>query len=193
MNLKTEHFFENSKQWNEEFNLLREIVRENQSLEEDYKWMHPCYTYSGKNVVLIHGFKEYCALLFHKGALMQDPEQLLIQQTAHVQSARQLRFTSISQIIDLRDIIKKYITEAVEIEKSGKKIEMRKVADYPVPEEFKRALAEDNLLQTAFQSLTPGRQKGYLFYFNQAKQSKTRESRIEKYYQQILDGKGIDD
>lgn len=193
MNLKTEHFFENSKQWNEEFNLLREIVRENQSLEEDYKWMHPCYTYSGKNVVLIHGFKEYCALLFHKGALMQDPEQLLIQQTAHVQSARQLRFTSIPQIIDLRNIIKKYITEAVEIEKSGKKIEMRKVADYPVPEEFKRALAEDNLLQTAFQSLTPGRQKGYLFYFNQAKQSKTRESRIEKYYQQILDGKGIDD
>lgn len=193
MNLKIEHFFENATRWNEEFNLLREIVRDNKTLQEDYKWMHPCYTFEGKNVVLIHGFKEYCALLFHKGALLKDPKNILIQQTENVQSARQLRFTTIEQIESLREVISAYIQEAIEIEKSGKKVDMRKAADYPVPEEFKRALLEDPLLQAAFQSLTPGRQKAYLFYFNQAKQVKTREARIEKYYQHILDGKGIDD
>ncbi|MGJ1191573.1 YdeI/OmpD-associated family protein [Sphingobacterium sp. UBA7038] len=193
MNLKIEHFFENATRWNEEFNLLREIVRGNKTLQEDYKWMHPCYTFEGKNVVLIHGFKEYCALLFHKGALLKDSKNILIQQTENVQSARQLRFTTIEQIESLREVISAYIQEAIEIEKSGKKVDMRKAADYPVPEEFKRALLEDPLLQKAFQSLTPGRQKGYLFYFNQAKQEKTRVARIEKYYQHILDGKGIDD
>jgi Uncharacterized protein conserved in bacteria len=193
MNLKAEHFFENEKKWREEFMLLREIIRENQALEEDYKWMHPCYTFLDKNVVLIHGFKEYCALLFHKGALLKDPNNRLIQQTENVQSARQLRFTNSLQIEASREIIAAYIREAIEIEKSGKKVEMRKTADYPVPEEFTRALHEDPLLQAAFQSLTPGRQKAYLFYFNQAKQVKTRKARIEKYYQHILDGKGIDD
>lgn len=193
MNLKAEHFFENAKKWNEEFNLLREVVIENQSLEEDYKWMHPCYTFEGKNIVLIHGFKNYCALLFHKGALLKDNKKLLIQQTENVQSGRQLRFTDIDQISSLRNVIVDYIQEAIEIEKSGAKIAMRKAEDYPVPEEFARALREDQALQSAFSSLTPGRQKAYLFYFNQAKQSKTRESRIEKYYQHILDGKGIDD
>lgn len=193
MNLKAEHFFENAKKWNEEFILLREIIRENQALEEDYKWMHPCYTFQDKNVVLIHGFKEYCALLFHKGALLKDPKNMLIQQTENVQSARQIRFTNSEQIEASREAIAEYIREAIEIEKSGKKVEMRKTADYPVPEEFTRALHEDPLLQIAFQSLTPGRQKAYLFYFNQAKQVKTREARIEKYYQHILDGKGIDD
>lgn len=193
MNLKIEHFFENATRWKEEFNLLREIVRDNKTLQEDYKWMHPCYTFEGKNVVLIHGFKEYCALLFHKGALLKDPKNILIQQTENVQSARQLRFTTIEQIESLRGVISEYIHEAIEMEKSGKKVEMRKTADYPVPEEFTRALHEDPLLQAAFQSLTPGRQKAYLFYFNQAKQVKTREARIEKYYQHILDGKGIDD
>lgn len=193
MNLKAEHFFENAKKWHEEFMLLREIIRENQALEEDYKWMHPCYTFQDKNVVLIHGFKEYCALLFHKGALLEDPSNMLIQQTENVQSARQLRFTNSAQIEASREVITAYIREAIEIEKSGKKVEMRKTADYPVPEEFTRALHEDPLLQAAFQLLTPGRQKAYLFYFNQAKQVKTRESRIEKYYQHILDGKGIDD
>ncbi|WP_312398688.1 YdeI/OmpD-associated family protein [Sphingobacterium sp.] len=193
MNLKAEHFFENAKKWNEEFNLLREIVTENQSLVEDYKWMHPCYTFEGKNIVLIHGFKNYCALLFHKGALLKDNKKLLIQQTENVQSGRQLRFTDIDQISSLRTVIVDYIQEAIEIEKSGAKVAMRKAEDYPVPEEFARALREDQALQSAFTSLTPGRQKAYLFYFNQAKQPKTRESRIEKYYQHILDGKGIDD
>ena len=193
MNLKIEHFFENATRWNEEFNLLREIIRENKTLREDYKWMHPCYTFEGKNVVLIHGFKEYCALLFHKGVLLKDTKNMLIQQTENVQSARQIRFTNSEQIEASREAIAEYIREAIEIEKSGKKIEMRKTEDYPVPEEFTRALNDDPLLQTAFQSLTPGRQKAYLFYFNQAKQIKTRESRIEKYYQHILNGKGIDD
>lgn len=143
--------------------------------------------------MLIHGFKYYCALLFHKGALLKDTKNILIQQTENVQSARQIRFTNITEIIKLSPFIREYITEAVEIERAGKKIEMKKVSDYPIPPEFQKALDEDEVLNKAFYSLTPGRQKGYLFYFNQAKQSKTREIRIEKYHQHILDGKGIDD
>ncbi|QQD13071.1 YdeI/OmpD-associated family protein [Sphingobacterium sp. UDSM-2020] len=193
MNTQLEHFFEKTQQWSEEFNLLRDIITENKSLEEEYKWMHPCYTLDGKNIVLIHGFKEYCALLFHKGALLKDPEGILIQQTENVQAGRQIRFKHIAEIITLRSVIQAYIREAIEIEKAGLKVEMKKVNDYPIPEEFQQALAQDQELNTAFYSLTPGRQKGYLFYFNQAKQSKTRQNRIEKYYQQILDGKGIDD
>ncbi|MDH5826329.1 YdeI/OmpD-associated family protein [Sphingobacterium faecium] len=193
MNTAAAEFFQKAKKWNEEFLLLRDIIRENPSLVEDYKWMHPCYTYEGKNVVLIHGFKDYCALLFHKGALLKDSEHILIQQTDNVQSARQIRFTHIEEILALKTIIQEYIKEAIEIEKSGKKIELKKVSDYPLPEEFQQALEQDQELHTAFYALTPGRQKGYLFYFNQAKQSKTRQNRIEKYYQQILDGKGIDE
>ncbi len=193
MNLQAEKFFEKAKKWKEEFYLLREIITENDSLEEDYKWMHPCYTLDGKNVVLIHGFKEYCALLFHKGVLMKDPQNILIQQTENVQSARQIRFRNIEEVEKQRTIIKKYIQEAVKIEQSGQKVELKKVSEYPVPEEFQRALDEDKTLNDSFYALSPGRQKGYLFYFNQAKQSKTRETRIEKYYQNILDGKGIDD
>jgi uncharacterized protein YdeI (YjbR/CyaY-like superfamily) len=193
MNAQIEYFFEKANKWKEEFDLLREIVCENKSLEEDYKWMHPCYTFQGKNIVLIHGFKEYCALLFYKGVLMRDIKSIMIQQTDNVQSARQIRFTDAGQIIKLKSVIKEYIKEAIEIEKSGKKVEMKKAADYPVPEEFQRVLDEDEVLNKAFYSLTPGRQTGYLFYFNQAKQPKTREARIEKYYQHILDGKGIDD
>ncbi|MCW2258785.1 MULTISPECIES: YdeI/OmpD-associated family protein [Sphingobacterium] len=193
MNTQVEHFFEKTQQWSEEFNLLRDIITENKSLEEEYKWMHPCYTLDGKNIVLIHGFKEYCALLFHKGALLKDPEGILIQQTENVQAGRQIRFKHIAEIITLRPVIQAYIREAIEIEKAGLKVEMKKVNDYPIPEEFQQALAQDQELNTAFYSLAPGRQKGYLFYFNQAKQSKTRQNRIEKYYQQILDGKGIDD
>lgn len=193
MNEQVEQFFDKAKKWKDEFHLLREIVRQNKSLEEHYKWMHPCYTFERKNIVLIHGFKEYCALLFHKGALMKDPKNILIQQTENVQSARQIRFTNTEQIIKLKSVINSYIKEAIEIEKSGKKIEMKKVTDYPVPEEFQKILDEDETLNKAFYCLTPGRQKGYLFYFSQAKQSKTRQIRIEKYYQQIVDGKGIDD
>ncbi|MCI3936257.1 YdeI/OmpD-associated family protein [Chryseobacterium aahli] len=193
MQTEAELFFEKAKKWNEEFYLLREILLENKLLEEDYKWMHPCYTFQGKNVVLIHGFKEYCALLFHKGVLLKDPENILIQQTENVQSARQLRFTNISEIEELKSLIKSYVKEAVEIEKSGKKVAMKSAKDYAVPEEFQKVLDNDNEANKAFYALTPGRQKGYLFYFSQAKQAKTREARIEKYYQKILDGKGIDD
>jgi len=193
MNTQAEQFFDRAKKWKEEFDLLRTIVRENEALEEDYKWMHPCYTYGKKNVVLIHGFKEYCALLFHKGALLKDTKGVLIQQTENVQSARQMRFTDVGQIMKLESVIKDYINEAIEIEKSGKKVVLKKVTDYPIPEEFQAALSEDKALHGAFYSLTPGRQKAYLYYFNQAKQAKTREARIEKYYQHILDGKGIDD
>jgi uncharacterized protein YdeI (YjbR/CyaY-like superfamily) len=193
MKTETDIFFEKSNRWKEEFNLLRDIVRTNNSLSEDYKWMHPCYTYESKNVVLIHGFKEYYALLFHKGALLEDPKNMLIQQTKNVQSARQLRFTSISEIQTKKSQIVNFIRQAIEIEKSGQKVELKKVSDYPVPEELQLALKQDKNLKKAFYSLTPGRQKGYLFFFNQAKQSKTRLDRIEKYYQNILDGKGKDD
>ncbi|MCW8311770.1 YdeI/OmpD-associated family protein [Sphingobacterium sp. InxBP1] len=193
MNVEAAHFFENSNRWNEEFNLLREIVLQNPLLREEYKWMHPCYTYEGKNIVLIHGFKEYCALLFHKGALLKDPQQILIQQTENVQAARQLRFTNAADIEALRSSISDYIREAIDVEKSGQKVSMRRTEDYPVPEELQRAFNEDIAFKDSFQALTPGRQKAYLFYFSQAKQAKTRESRIEKYYQQILDGKGMDD
>lgn len=193
MQTEAELFFEKAKKWNEEFYLLREILLENKLLEEDYKWMHPCYTFQGKNVVLIHGFKEYCALLFHKGALLKDPEKILIQQTENVQSARQLRFTNISEIEELKSVIKSYVKEAVEIEKSGEKVAMESAKDYAVPEEFQKVLDNDNEVNKAFYALTPGRQKGYLFYFSRAKQAKTREARIEKYYQKIIDGKGIDD
>lgn len=193
MNAQTEQFFDKAKKWKVEYDLLREIVRENQLLIEDYKWMHPCYTFEGKNIVIIHGFKDYCALLFHKGALINDTKNILIQQTENVQSARQIRFTNIEQIIKQKPIIEDYIKQAIEIEISGRKIELKKVTDYPITPEFQQALHDDKALHQAFYSLTPGRQKGYLFYFNQAKQSNTRQARIEKYYQQILDGKGIDD
>lgn len=193
MNAQVENFFGRTNKWSKEFHLLRAIVTENKSLKEDYKWMHPCYTFEGKNVVLIHGFKEYCALLFHKGALIKDAKGILIQQTANVQSARQIRFTTTEQIAEMESVIKDYIKKAVEIEKSGKQVEMKKLADYPIPEEFQNVLTEDKALAKAFHSLSPGRQKAYLFYFNQAKQSKTREARIQKQYQRILAHKGIDD
>ncbi|AYN02526.1 YdeI/OmpD-associated family protein [Chryseobacterium sp. 3008163] len=179
MQTEAELFFEKAKKWNEEFYLLREILLENKLLEEDYKWMHPCYTFQGKNVVLIHGFKEYCALLFHKGVLLKDPENILIQQTENVQSARQLRFTNISEIKELKSLIKSYVKEAVEIEKSDEKVAMKSAKDYAVPEEFQKVLDNNNEANKAFYALTPGRQKGYLFYFSQAKQAKTREARIE--------------
>ena len=193
MNIQIEGFFEKSQKWHEEYNLLREIIKTETSLKEEFKWMHPCYTFQGKNVVLIHGFKEYCALLFYKGALLGDPEGILIQQTENVQSARQLRFTDLKEIQQQKTIISGYIKEALELEKIGAKVVMKTVEDYPIPVEFQRTLDDNIEFSKAFYSLTPGRQKGYLFYFNQAKQSKTRESRIEKYYQKILDGKGLDD
>ncbi|WP_409151759.1 YdeI/OmpD-associated family protein [Sphingobacterium sp. BS-2] len=193
MDKRIEQFLAKPGKWQDSFGLLREIVRENSSLEEAYKWNHPCYTVDGKNTLLIHGFKDYCALLFHKGALLKDQEKILVQQTENVQSARQIRFTAIEQIRELRATIKTYIEEAVKIERSGKKVELKKVGEYPVPTEFQRILEADAALNKAFHSLTPGRQKGYLFHFNSARQARTRESRIERYYQQILDGRGLDD
>ena len=193
MNRQAEQFFDKARKWREEYLLLREIILEDKSLEEDFKWMHPCYVFKGRNVVLIHGFKDYCALLFHKGALMKDPQHILIQQTENVQAARQIRFTNEEQILQLKASIKAYVKEAVAIEESGQKVELKNVSEYPMPEEFQKALDEDEAFKYAFYSLTPGRQKGYLFYFNQAKQSTTRISRIEKYYEAILAGKGIDD
>lgn len=193
MNPKVDLFLEKANKWKEEMVLLRNIALSNNELTEDYKWLHPCYTLNGKNIVLIHQFKEYCALLFHKGALMSDPDTLLIQQTENVQAARQLRFTSVEQIKELESVIKDYINEAIKIEKSGKKVALKETADFEVPEEFQTKLDADADLKRAFAALTPGRQRAYLFYFSQAKQSKTRESRVEKYIPKILDGKGMDD
>lgn len=193
MKTEAEHFFEKALKWNDEFHLLREIIFQNKLIQEDYKWMHPCYTYGGRNIVLIHGFKDYCALLFHKGALLNDNQGILIQQTENVQYARQIRFSNIEQIKKLKHIIINYINEAIEIERSGKKIELKKVADYPFPTEFQEVLDYDKELKQAFYSLTQGRQKGYLFYFNQAKLLGTRKKRIEKYYQHIIAGKGLGD
>lgn len=173
--------------------LLRDLVIGTKLLTEDFKWKHPCYTYEGNNVVLIHGFKDYCALLFHKGALLKDADGILIQQTENVQSARQIRFTDLESIIDQSAMVKAYIREAVEIEKSGIKVVLKQTADYAIPEEFQTQLDSDLVLKNAFSALTPGRQRAYLFYFSQAKQSKTRQARIEKYIPKILDAKGLDD
>ncbi len=162
-------------------------------LDEDYKWMHPCYTSGGKNIVLIHGFKEYCALLFFKGALLRDPEGILIQQTENVQSGRQLRFTSVEEIDKRSEAVIQFIQQAIEIEKSGRRVKLKETREYDVPEEFQKRLVEDSDLKNAFQSLTPGRQRAYLYYFSTAKQSKTRESRIEKNLDRILKGKGLND
>jgi uncharacterized protein YdeI (YjbR/CyaY-like superfamily) len=193
MNPKVDRFLDKASKWKDEMSLLREIILDISKLDEDYKWMHPCYTLHGKNIVLIHAFKEYCALLFHKGALLKDPLSILIQQTENVQSARQIRFTTIDQIKKKASIIKDYIREAVEIEESGEKVVLKKTSEYPVPEEFQKRLDENEVLKKAFNALTPGRQRAYLFHFSQPKQSKTRETRVEKYLPKILDGKGIDD
>lgn len=189
---KADAFFSKAKSWKEEYEKLRAIILQFE-LTEDYKWMHPCYTLNDKNILLIHGFKEYCAILFHKGALMKDPNGILIQQTENVQAARQIRFTSAKQIEEMEDILKAYIQDAIEVEKSGLEIEYKKNDEYVIPEEFQMKLDEVDGLKTAFESLTPGRQRAYLLHFSQPKQSKTRKSRVEKYMQQILDGKGLND
>ncbi|MFC5406096.1 YdeI/OmpD-associated family protein [Cohnella soli] len=191
-NAKIDPFFNKAKKWKEEFEKLREIVLDCE-LTEDFKWMHPCYTYDNKNIVLIHGFKEYCALLFHKGALLKDPHGILIQQTENVQAARQIRFTSAEQIDEMQLIIKTYIDEAIEVEKSGLQVEFKKNTEFAVPEELQNKFVEIPELKTAFEALTPGRQRAYLLHFSQPKQSKTRDARVEKYLPQILNGKGMDD
>ena len=187
-----DRFLDKAKKWKLEMKVLRETCLDC-GLTEEFKWMHPCYTFQGKNIVLIHDFKEYCALLFHKGALLKDTDGILVQQTENVQSARQIRFTDLQEIIDLKSTIKAYIFEAIEVEKLGLEVQMKKTSEFKMPEEFKQALDNNSDLKSAFKALTPGRQRGYLLYFSQAKQAKTRVSRIEKYIQQILQGKGLND
>jgi uncharacterized protein YdeI (YjbR/CyaY-like superfamily) len=192
MNPKVDGLLRKSKKWQEEFETLRETVLDS-PLTEDVKWGQACYTSDGRNVVLIHAFKEYCALLFFKGALLKDPEAILIQQTENVQSARQIRFTNVREIVEMKPILKAYIQEAIEVEKAGLRVKLKKTSDFKVPQEFQKQLDEKPALKKAFAALTPGRQRGYLFYFSAAKQSKTREARIEKCMPQILKAKGLDD
>ncbi|MEH7301117.1 YdeI/OmpD-associated family protein [Neobacillus drentensis] len=191
-NPKVDEFLSKAKKWKEEYEKLRDIVLECE-LTEEFKWMHPCYTLEKKNIVLIHGFKEYCALLFHKGALLKDAHGILIQQTENVQAARQIRFTNVQEIVNMESILKDYIYEAIEVEKSGLEVNFKKTTEYIIPEELQNKFDETPALKTAFEELTPGRQRAYLLYFSQPKQSKTRESRVEKYMQQILNGKGLND
>jgi uncharacterized protein YdeI (YjbR/CyaY-like superfamily) len=192
MNPKVDWFFEKDTKWRKEYKRLRSIILDC-GLTEELKWGCPCYTFQNSNVVLIHGFKEYCAVLFFKGALLNDTEGILIQQTENVQSARQMRFTGVAEINKLQKLLKAYVYEAIEVEKAGLKVKLKKTAEYKMPEEFKTKLEKLPRLKKAFDELTPGRQRAYLFYFSQAKQAKTREARIEKYTPQILAGKGLDD
>lgn len=191
-NIKVNAFIDRLKQWQEEFKILREIINETE-LTEDYKWMHPYYTLDDKNVVIIQDFKHYCALLFEKGAIMEDPYQSLIQQTKNVQAARQLRFESLDEVNQRRDEIKWYVEEAIRIEKSGKKVPMKKTEDYDMPEELQAKLDAMPELKEAFNNLTPGRQRQYMYHIGQAKRAATRENRVEKYIDYILDGKGMND
>ena len=178
--------------WCEAFNALRPILLDC-DLVEDFKWGKPTYTLNGQNVVLMHGFKEYCALLFMKGALMKDPAGILVQQTENVQSARQIRFTDASQVKSMENMLKAYIHEAIEVEKSGEKVVKKTTDQFAMAEEFQVRLDNDADLKAAFEALTPGRQRGYLLHFSSAKQAKTREARVQAAIPRILDGKGIDD
>lgn len=186
-------FLEKDSQWKEAYQYLRDLIFEETKLEETYKWMHPCYTLNGANVVLIHGFKHYVALLFHKGAILEDQYHTLIQQTEKVQAARQLRFETLDEIKERRDEILYYVNEAIKVEKAGKKVEMKKTEDYDIPEELQSKLDEVPEFKEAFYNLTPGRQHQYIYHISQAKRSQTRQSRVEKYYNHILEGKGMHD
>ncbi|WP_347551407.1 YdeI family protein [Pseudalkalibacillus hwajinpoensis] len=190
MNPKVDEYLSKSKKWREEFEKLRMIILDCQ-LTEELKWGVPCYTFQKKNIVLIHGFKEYCALLFFKGVLLHDAHGILIQQTENVQAGRQIRFTDVQEIVAMETTLKAYIYEAIEVEKAGLEVNFKKNTE--IPEELQNKFDEIPTLKTAFEALTPGRQRAYILYFSKAKQSKTRESRVEKYMQQILNGKGLND
>lgn len=189
---KVDQFLSAETQWKEEFTRLREIIVDCQ-LREEFKWRHPCYTFEDKNVVLIHGFKEYCAILFFKGALLQDPDGILVQQTENVQAARQIRFRNAAEVEELGPTVKNFINQAIEIEKAGLKVKLKETTDFGMPEELEVKFNQNPALRTAFEGLTPGRQRAYIFYFSSAKQSNTRNARIEKYIDKILNGKGMDD
>jgi uncharacterized protein YdeI (YjbR/CyaY-like superfamily) len=192
MNPKVDEYLSKAKKWQEEFEKLRMIILDCQ-LTEELKWGVPCYTFEKGNIVLIHGFKEYCALLFVKGALLNDAKGILITQTKNTLAARQIRFTSVREIVKMKPILKAYIYEAIEVEKAGLKVNFKKTTEFIIPEEFQNKLDEIPALKTAFDALTPGRQRAYILYFSAPKQSKTRESRVEKCKRQILDGKGLND
>ena len=189
---KIDGFLRKTKKWREEFQKLRMVCLEC-GLTEELKWGKPCYTYQKSNIVLIHGFKEYCALLFMKGSLLKDAKGILVQQTENVQAARQIRFTNVREIVEMEPVLKAYIKEAIEVEKAGLEVDYKKTSEFVIPEEFQNRLDESPALKTAFAALTPGRQRGYILYFSAAKQSKTREARVEKCVQQILDGKGLNE
>ena len=192
MNPKVDWFFDKDSKWQKEYKKLRTIVLDC-GLTEELKWGCPCYTFENSNIVLIHGFKDYCALLFFKGALLNDANSILIQQTKNVQSARQVRFTNLKEIVKMEKILKAYVYEAIEVERAGLKVKLKETKEFKIPEEFQKRLNKNAALKKAFKALTPGRQRAYLFYFSQAKQSKTREARVDKYLQKILEGKGLDD
>jgi len=192
MNPKVDFYFSKAKKWQEEFEQLR-IIALDCGLAEELKWGNPCYTFNKSNIVLIHGFKDYCAFLFFKGALLKDTKKILIQQTENVQAARQARFINVKQIVKLKSDLKAYIYEAIEIEKAGLKVELKKTAAFKMAEEFQHKLDKKPALKKAFDALTPGRQRAYMLYFAAPKQSKTRESRIEKCIPKILNGKGLND
>ncbi len=191
-NPKADFFFKKAEKWQAELERLRAIALDC-GLPEELKWGCPCYTFEDKNVFLIHAFKDYCALLFMKGALLGDAAGLLIQQTENVQAARQTRFTSLAEIIELEPLIKAYIYEAVEVERAGLKVPLKETEEFPMPEEFRQSLEENAALKAAFEALTPGRQRGYLLHFSAPKQAKTRLSRIEKSTPDILAGRGLND
>jgi uncharacterized protein YdeI (YjbR/CyaY-like superfamily) len=192
MSSKVDGFFTKAKKWREEFERLRMVCLDC-GLTEELKWGKPCYTYQKSNIALIHGFKDYCALLFFKGALLKDPEGILVQQTENVQAARQIRFTNVREIVEMEPILKACIREAIEVEKAGLEVSYKKTSEFVIPEEFQNRLNQVPALKKAFDALTPGRQRGYILYFSAAKQSKTREARVEKCVQQILHGKGLND
>lgn len=191
-NPNVDWYFNKADKWQEEIELLRTIALDC-GLNEELKWGCPCYTFHKSNIVLIHTFKEYCAFLFFKGALLNNADGILIQQTENVQAARQARFTNVQQITELDATLKAYIYEAIEVEKAGLQVELKKTTEFKMAEEFQTKLDESPALKSAFEALTPGRQRGYLLHFSQAKQSKTREARIEKSIERIFDGKGLED
>ena len=192
MNSKTDFYFKKAGKWQQAYAELRKIMLDCQ-LTEELKWGVPCYTFEDNNIVLIHGFKDYCAILFMKGALLNDPLGILVQQTENVQSARQIRFTDADEIVEMEHVLKGYVTGAIEVEKSGLTVEFKTTSEYTVPDELQKKFDENPALKTAFEALTPGRQRGYILHFSAPKQSKTRTSRIEKNIPKILDGKGLDD
>lgn len=192
MNPSVNWFFEKNTKWTQEYQALRDIMHSSK-LTEELKWGVPCYTINKKNVALIHGFKDYCALLFHKGSLLKDEAKILIQQTENVQVPRQIRFKNLAEIIELTSLIKSYLAEAIELEKAGVKAPLKTTAEFAMPDEFKAVLKENPKFEKAFYALTPGRQRGYLLHFSQAKQAATRVARIEKHFERIMDGKGLED